>query len=61
MSRIGEIIMEGGWRMKKFIQRYGGWIAAFALIVTTVTANSACVWASYQPVVPENAKKLRKF
>lgn len=47
--------------MKKFVQRFGGWIAAFALIVTTITANSTCVWASYQPEIPERVKRLRRF
>ncbi len=47
--------------MSKLIQKYGGWIAAFALLVTTVTANTTCIWASYQPTVPKKAKSLRKF
>ena len=52
---------KGGKPMNKFIQKFGGWIAAFALLVTTVTANTTCIWASYQPEVPERAKRLRKF
>ena len=56
-----KIQKKGGWLMKKFVQRFGGWIAAFALIVTTITANSTCVWASYQPEIPERVKRLRRF
>ncbi|GHU52621.1 hypothetical protein FACS1894132_02680 [Clostridia bacterium] len=51
--------------MKKFINgivfKFGGSIAALALIVTATTSNSACIWLSYQDEMPENAKKLRKF
>ena len=47
--------------MKKFISRYGSWLAAFALVVTTVTANSACIFFTHQEKMPETAKKLRKF
>ncbi|MCM1251939.1 MAG: cyclic lactone autoinducer peptide [Clostridium sp.] len=32
---------------------------AFALMVGSV--NSACAWIHHQPVVPEDAKKFRKF
>lgn len=28
--------------MKKFMLKYSGMLAAFALVITTVTANSAC-------------------
>ena len=47
--------------MKKFISRYGSWLAAFALVVTTVTADSACIFFTPQEKMPETAKKLRKF
>ena len=47
--------------MKKFMMKYSGLIATFALAVTTMTANSACVWLTYQDKLPKSAKKLRKF
>lgn len=47
--------------MKNFIKRYGNMLAAFALFITTLTVNSTCVWATYQPEIPEKAKSLRKF
>lgn len=47
--------------MKAIMRRYAGVIAALALVVTTVSANSACIWFTYQPELPETAKKLRKF
>lgn len=36
-------------------------LAAFALMVTTYVANSACSWITYQEKLPVDAKKLRKF
>lgn len=51
--------------MKKVISKsfwkLGSCIAALAVIATTLTANSACVWFSHQEKLPEAAKKLRKF
>lgn len=47
--------------MKAFVQKYGHMLAALALVITTITANSTCTWLTYQPEMPENAKKLRKF
>lgn len=47
--------------MKKFMQKYGGMIAAFALVITTVTANSACIWITHQEPLPQGAERLRKF
>lgn len=47
--------------MKNFVQKYSGMIAAFALVITTVVANSACMFLTYQEKMPENAKALRKF
>lgn len=47
--------------MKRFMQKYGGMLAALALVVTTVTANSTCTWITHQEPLPETAKKLRKF
>ncbi|MDE7104638.1 MAG: cyclic lactone autoinducer peptide [Ruminococcus sp.] len=36
-------------------------MAAFAMVITTMTANSACIFLTHQPKMPETAKKLRKF
>ena len=51
--------------MKKFISKHiwkiGNFVAALAVVMTAVTANSACVWFSHQETLPEEAKKLRKF
>lgn len=51
--------------MKKYIRnfgyRFGGVIAAFALVITTLNVNSTCVYFAHQPKLPESAKKLRKF
>ncbi len=47
--------------MKKFMLKYSGMLAAFALVITTVVANSACVWITHQEQLPESAKALRKF
>lgn len=47
--------------MKKFFQKYGGFLAALAMIVTSLNVNSACVCIMHQDSLPEEAKKLRKF
>ena len=47
--------------MKKFFEKYGSIVAALALVVTTLTANSTCVCYMYQDELPENARKLRRF
>lgn len=47
--------------MKNFLLKFGGIFASLALVVTTVTANSTCVFIMHQEKLPENAKKLRKF
>lgn len=47
--------------MKKFLQKYGGFLAALAIVVTTMNANAACVCIMHQDSLPEEAKKLRKF
>jgi len=48
-------------KMKKFILKYGSFVAALALLVTTMTENSACIFYMHQEKLPESAKKLRKF
>ncbi len=51
--------------MKKFISKHiwklGSCVAAMAVMMTAVTANSACVWFSHQEELPKTAKNLRKF
>lgn len=38
-----------------------GMLAAFALCMTTLAANSECVFVFHQPEFPEDLKKYRKF
>lgn len=47
--------------MKKLIVRFGSMLAALALVVTTIAANTTCTWVGFQPKMPDDAKKLRKF
>lgn len=47
--------------MKKFIMKFGGMFAALAMVVTSLTVNSACACIMHQEELPEEAKKLRKF
>lgn len=47
--------------MKKIILKYGGMLAALAMVFTTLTVNSTCTWMTYQEELPDTAKKLRKF
>ena len=47
--------------LKNFIKRYGSALAAFAMMIATVTANSTCIFYAYQDEMPDSAKKLRRF
>ncbi|MFI3177367.1 MAG: cyclic lactone autoinducer peptide [Eubacteriales bacterium] len=47
--------------MKKFISKYGSCITAFALIISTYSANVTCGLFFNQPKLPDSVKKLRKF
>lgn len=38
-----------------------GILAAFALCMTTLAANSTCFFVFHQPEFPEDLKKYRKF
>lgn len=49
------------YNMKKIILKYGGMLAALAMVFTTLTVNSTCTWMTYQEELPDTAKKLRKF
>jgi len=54
-------ILERRFAVNKLIMKYGGMLAALALVVTTLTANSACIFYTHQEQLPESAKALRKF
>ena len=46
----------------KMMNVYGVFAAAFAAAaMTTLVANSTCIYFSYQDELPERARKLRKF
>ena len=47
-------------KLYSFMTKFGGVVAAFAVVVTSFTANSACVWLAYQPEEPEEVKALKK-
>lgn len=46
---------------KLFCAKGGGLLVALALVVTTLSVNSACMYLLHQPELPASAKKLRKF
>jgi len=48
-------------RDKSLINILGKCIALFAVIVTTLSVNTACVYIAHQPKLPESAIKLQKF
>lgn len=41
--------------------RFGKILASLALLVTTMNANTTCIFITHQPELPEDAKKLRRF
>lgn len=48
-------------KSKNMFMKLSGTIATFALVITTLIANSACTYIMYQDELPEGAKKLRRF
>ena len=46
---------------EKGLYAMGGSVAVFAMLITTLSANTTCTYAAHQPKLPESAKKLRKF
>jgi len=46
--------------MNKLVKRYGHLMGAFALTVSTLTAEGPCTFIFYQPELPEAVKKLKK-
>ena len=47
-------------KLKKFMGLFGSSLAAFALVVGTFSANSACALYFHQPKVPIELYKLKK-
>lgn len=47
--------------MKHLFIKFGGIVASFGLLITTINANTNCICFLYQPALPEKAKGLRKF
>lgn len=43
-----------------FLCKHGTGLAALALLLATVTANSTCYYMSYQPDEPATLSKLKK-
>lgn len=44
-----------------FMELFGGIVAAFALTIATISANSACMWITYQSKLPDDVRNLRNF
>ncbi len=51
----------GGVILKKLQSKFMRVLAFLALGMAVKTANAACVWFTYQPELPEQVRKLRKF
>lgn len=47
--------------MKKYVIKFGTILAGFALMITALNVNSACLFVAHQPELPTGAGKLRKF
>jgi AgrD protein len=47
--------------LKNLLKKFGGVIACFALMVTLLNVNTACICFIHQPKLPEGSLKLRKF
>ena len=47
--------------VREFVKRHSNLLAALALVITTFTVNSTCIFTMHQDEVPKAAKKLRKF
>lgn len=47
--------------MKKLFKKMAPSVAKVALFAATVSANTTCSWVGYQPKMPLQARKLRKF
>lgn len=54
--------------MKKFVKvlkdivvKHGSAIAAFAVVIAAISANSSCLMPFNEPAEPKNIGKLKKF
>lgn len=47
--------------LKNIIMKFGGVVASFALLITTVNVNTNCIAFIHQPKLPKGAERLRKF
>lgn len=47
-------------KIAQFVTKFGGTMAAFAVMVASLTANSACFWLTHQPEEPDEIKQLKK-
>ena len=47
-------------KIKKFLGMFGSSLAAFALVVGTLSANSACALYFHQPKVPVELNRSKK-
>ena len=47
-------------KFNKFIGLFGSSLAAFALVIGTLSANSACALYLHQPKVPAELNRLKK-
>lgn len=36
-------------------------VVSFAILLTSVAVNSTCPFVTYQPKLPESAKKLKRY
>lgn len=46
---------------KNMFYLVGSVLTSFALMITTLNVNTACMWIAHQDELPQSAKKLRKF
>ena len=47
--------------MKRFLLKFGELFATFAIVITTINANTTCVCIMHQEHLPKEAEKLRRF
>jgi cyclic lactone autoinducer peptide len=47
--------------VKKCLRTHGNLVAAFAMFVSLIAANSTCFFFTHQEELPDDWEKLRKF
>lgn len=47
-------------KVNKLMVKFGGHIAALALMITACNVNTTCMWVGHQPEMPSGADKLKK-